>query len=130
MVSSNKYCPSIDGLRGVAILLVLGFHFSVPGFNRGYLGVDAFFVISGFLITTLIVNDSERRTGAFRFLRFWMRRVLRLLPLYYLYIAICATGFIVGAVHFKAGAWGAGLYVLSLCFYFSNFCPNSSLDFR
>jgi peptidoglycan/LPS O-acetylase OafA/YrhL len=67
----------LDGLRGVAILLVLMFHLQLaPG---GYLGVDIFFVISGFLITTLLVEEWERR-GAISLKRFYARRALRLLP--------------------------------------------------
>ncbi len=67
----------LDGLRGVAILLVLMFHLRLaPG---GYLGVDVFFVISGFLITTLLVEEWQRR-GAISLKRFYARRALRLLP--------------------------------------------------
>ena len=70
---------ALDGLRGVAVLAVLGFHGGVPFMRGGFLGVDVFFVLSGFLITSLLYEE-WRRTGAIRLRAFYMRRVLRLLP--------------------------------------------------
>ena len=61
-----KYQPHIDGLRAVAVMAVILFHFGVPGFQGGYVGVDVFFVISGYLITKLIL-DEIGSTGSFRF---------------------------------------------------------------
>ena len=72
------YRPDIDGLRALAILPVLLFHAKVPGFGGGFVGVDVFFVISGYLITTLILNDIDRKQ--FSLMRFWERRVRRILP--------------------------------------------------
>ena len=69
----------IQGLRAVAVLLVLGFHAGVPGLGGGYVGVDVFFVISGFLITGLIVRELGR-TGRLSLGRFYARRIRRLLP--------------------------------------------------
>lgn len=54
-----KYRPEIDGLRAIAVIPVILFHAAVPGFSGGFVGVDIFFVISGFLITTIIVADIE-----------------------------------------------------------------------
>lgn len=71
------YQPSLDGLRGVAVLLVLGCHFKL--FPGGSFGVDVFFVLSGFLITTLLVEEWQRRS-AISLRRFYFRRGLRLLP--------------------------------------------------
>ncbi len=73
------YLPHIDGLRALAVLAVIFFHFSVPGFGGGYIGVDIFFVISGFLITRLIIAEINA-TGRFSFLEFYKRRIRRLLP--------------------------------------------------
>lgn len=81
------YRPQIDGLRAVAVLAIILFHFDpriVPG---GYLGVDIFFVISGFLITSFIMADLER--GAFSLLQFYERRVRRILPA--LFVVLAAT---------------------------------------
>jgi len=73
-----RYRADIDGLRAVAVLLVVGFHAfrsSVPG---GFVGVDIFFVISGFLITNIILDAQEK--SAFSFRQFYMRRIRRIFP--------------------------------------------------
>jgi peptidoglycan/LPS O-acetylase OafA/YrhL len=78
--SSNSfatYRKDIDGLRAIAVLSVLLFHADV-GFGGGYVGVDIFFVISGYLISNLILKDCEK--GGFRQLEFWERRVRRIVP--------------------------------------------------
>lgn len=70
--------PALDGLRAVAVLAVIIFHFGVlPG---GYLGVDLFFVLSGFLITSLLIQEWDMRGGSISFRDFYMRRFLRLFP--------------------------------------------------
>ena len=71
--------PALDGLRAVAVLLVMGYHAKLPGLHGGSAGVDIFFVLSGFLITALLI-DEHARTGAIRLGGFYMRRVLRLYP--------------------------------------------------
>jgi peptidoglycan/LPS O-acetylase OafA/YrhL len=72
-----KYRAYIDGLRAVAVLAVLFFHADI-GCHGGYVGVDVFFVISGYLITGLILKDLDG--GQFQVLKFWERRVRRILP--------------------------------------------------
>ena len=72
------YRPDIDGLRAIAVLAVMLFHFGVPGFSGGYVGVDIFFVISGFLITGIIHREvSENR---FSIASFYERRIRRIFP--------------------------------------------------
>lgn len=71
--------PDIEGLRAVAILLVVAFHAHVPGIRGGFVGVDIFFVLSGYLITELLAHEVET-TGTLRFGRFYARRARRLLP--------------------------------------------------
>jgi peptidoglycan/LPS O-acetylase OafA/YrhL len=66
-------------MRAVAVLLVLLFHLRFPGFSSGFLGVDIFFVLSGFLITTLLLTELDR-TGRISLPEFWARRARRLLP--------------------------------------------------
>jgi peptidoglycan/LPS O-acetylase OafA/YrhL len=79
----------IDGLRALAIIAVVLFHTRVPGFEGGFTGVDVFFVISGFLITRLLVNEHER-TGTISLPAFWSRRFRRILPSLLLTIAVTA----------------------------------------
>ena len=71
-----KYRADIDGLRAIAILLVIGFHAS--GAKGGFIGVDIFFVISGFLISTIIFNNLD--SGSFSFVEFYNRRIRRIFP--------------------------------------------------
>lgn len=78
------YRPSLDGLRAIAVLLVMAYHFRVPGFESGgHTGVQVFFTLSGFLITALLLEE-HRRTGRVELLAFYMRRARRLVP------ALCA----------------------------------------
>ena len=79
MSSAAKYQRHVDGLRAVAVLAVILYHFSHRWFRGGYVGVDVFFVISGYLITRLILDEAYQ-TGRFDFRRFYVRRMRRLLP--------------------------------------------------
>ena len=72
--------PDIQGLRAIAVLLVVASHAGIPGLAGGYVGVDVFFVISGFLITGLLLGESSA-TGKISISRFFARRAIRLLPL-------------------------------------------------
>lgn len=83
----NGYRPDIDGLRTVAVMPVVLFHANVSGLSGGFVGVDIFFVISGFLITTII--QKEITAGTFSLVRFYERRARRLLPA--LFAVILAT---------------------------------------
>jgi len=78
-VKPPGYRPDIDGLRAVAILAVVLYHAGLPGFEAGYLGVDVFFVISGFLITGQLLREGES-TGSIGMAEFYARRIRRLLP--------------------------------------------------
>jgi peptidoglycan/LPS O-acetylase OafA/YrhL len=82
-----KYRPEIDGLRAVAVIPVILFHGGFKAFAGGFIGVDVFFVISGFLITSLIVSEAE--AGQFSFLGFYERRARRILPALFLVMASC-----------------------------------------
>ena len=73
------YRPDIDGLRAVAVIAVIGYHVGVPGFGGGFVGVDVFFVISGFLISQLLIGEKQR-TGRIDIADFYARRVRRLIP--------------------------------------------------
>lgn len=73
------YRADVEGLRAIAILLVIGAHALVPGFGGGFVGVDAFFVLSGFLITGLLIREIAE-TGRLKFADFYLRRLRRLFP--------------------------------------------------
>lgn len=73
-----KYRADIDGLRALAVLPVVLYHAAVPGFPGGFVGVDIFFVISGYLICGMI--DADIRSGSFSLGNFYKRRILRILP--------------------------------------------------
>ncbi len=75
--SCLNYRADIDGLRAIAVLAVIAFHFAI-GCPGGYVGVDVFFVISGYLITGLLIKDFEDRTFSLK--QFWLRRCRRILP--------------------------------------------------
>ncbi len=76
---SVGYMPALDGLRALAVLVVVLYHGDVTGLPGGFLGVEVFFVISGYLITALLVAE-RTGTGGTAYLRFWARRARRLLP--------------------------------------------------
>ncbi|HEX7926796.1 MAG TPA: acyltransferase, partial [bacterium] len=75
---TDAYRADIDGLRAIAVLAVVGSHASVPFLRGGWVGVDVFFVISGYLITSIL--QRELNAGQFSFLRFYLRRARRILP--------------------------------------------------
>jgi len=83
----DGFRPDVEGLRGIAVLVVLLFHANLLGLVGGYVGVDVFFVISGFLITGLLLRERER-TGRIGLLHFYARRVRRLLPAAFVVLVI------------------------------------------
>ena len=95
-VSSPRYWPALDGLRALAVLAVVAFHAGAVWLPAGFLGVDVFFVISGFLITTLLLRESES-SGAISLADFWRRRAARLLPALLLMLAGVAAYLLLAA---------------------------------
>ena len=87
---SGSHIAGLDGIRAVAVIGVLGFHAGVAGFAGGLLGVDIFFVLSGYLITSLLVAEWSK-TGTVAFLRFYERRARRLLPGLFLVLLLVAV---------------------------------------
>lgn len=82
----NKYRLDIDGLRAIAVIAVVFYHFEFPFFQSGFVGVDAFFVISGYLISSIIFKQLSK--GEFLFLDFYKRRILRIFPALYAVIIV------------------------------------------
>jgi peptidoglycan/LPS O-acetylase OafA/YrhL len=112
------YRPDVDGMRAIAVLAVVLFHAGVPGFSGGFLGVDVFFVISGYLITKLL-HDEAARAGGIALGAFYARRVRRLLPA--LTVVLVATLILARAVpHTDAGLADVGAATLATTLYASN----------
>ncbi|MEO6247564.1 MAG: acyltransferase family protein [Sphingomicrobium sp.] len=88
--SSTSYRADIDGLRAIAVLVVMFYHAHLPGFGGGFLGVDIFFVISGFLITGIIAG--EIANGSFSIIGFYDRRARRILPALFATLLLTAIG--------------------------------------
>jgi peptidoglycan/LPS O-acetylase OafA/YrhL len=109
-----KHIPALDGLRGLACLAVVGFHAFGTVFRGGQLGVDVFFVLSGFLITNILLQDLDTY-GAIRFKHFYIRRARRLLP------ALVGTVTLAGIIWLIFG--GRGVFsncALAALGYYSN----------
>ena len=84
------YRAEIDGLRAVAVFPVIFFHAGFELFSGGFVGVDVFFVISGYLITSIIIKEKEE--GTFKLVNFYERRIRRILPALYV-VSICCIPF-------------------------------------
>jgi len=82
----KQYRPEIDGLRGLAVVFVVLYHSGLPYITGGFVGVDIFFVISGYLISSIIISDLE--SNSFIFKNFYERRARRILPALYFMLAI------------------------------------------
>jgi peptidoglycan/LPS O-acetylase OafA/YrhL len=107
----------LDGLRGLAVIAVILYHGGVGWAQGGFLGVEVFFVLSGYLITSLLVGE-WLQSGRIALGAFWARRARRLLPaLFALVIAIGVFYAAAGPTHAVTGLWGNGLATL---LYFSN----------
>ena len=97
----HSYRPDIDGLRAIAVGAVIAYHTGIPGFRGGFIGVDIFFVISGYLITGLLLQDINKH-GRVRIFEFYARRVRRILPT--LLLVVLAT--VLASAIFLASALG------------------------
>lgn len=116
----RRYIPSLDGLRAVSILLVLLFHTNTILWTslNGWVGVEIFFVISGFLITTLLIRE-EAKFGRVSLAAFYVRRSCRIFPLYYAALAAYVVLYLVLGFRTDGGALKSALpYYLT---YFNDF---------
>lgn len=122
----------LDGVRGLAILAVIWHHSGGSNpiehdfFSRGYLGVDLFFVLSGFLITFLLLRE-RRRTNKVSLKKFYMRRILRIFPLYFAFLIALTTGLYIQATPERA------LEILEIFpyyfLYISNWAPSDMFQY-
>ena len=86
MLIKLNYRPDIDGLRALAVLSVILFHINPNYMPNGFLGVDIFFVISGYLITSIIYREMVE--GTFSFANFYNRRIKRILPVFFVVLFV------------------------------------------
>lgn len=119
---------TLDGLRALAIVGVMFVHSGVPGFKSGWIGVDLFFVLSGFLITTLLAMESAA-TGSMAYLPFMVRRALRLMPAYFLYVSFVTVLIWAwpGSIRSENGGWDAVGLTAALWGYAINFVPQGGV---
>jgi peptidoglycan/LPS O-acetylase OafA/YrhL len=135
--AAGGYRPGLDGLRAVAVLAVVAYHQDLGWAPGGFLGVDIFFVLSGYLITGILCADWDRR-GRLDLRRFWIRRARRLLPaLVVLVVAVCAAATLLdrGQLHGLRGDVPAAASYTSNWWqlaadhsYFARFAPPSLLQ--
>lgn len=119
-----KYRREIDGLRAVAVLAVIFFHYTLLPLPGGFLGVDVFFVISGYLISSLFLKEIET-TGGISFSQFYLRRIRRIMPALLLLLIICGVVFSLlyqGAFfdEFAASSLATLFSVSNIFFYFTS----------
>ena len=118
---SRKYFPSVDGLRAIAVLLVVLYHFDIKFLSGGFVGVDVFFVISGFLITRNIRNSVN--TNSFSFWSFYRARLRRLYPalLVTIGVTLALSPLLLSPEHLRANSFAAISSTLSVAnLYFWN----------
>ena len=114
---SLKYNPVLDGLRGIAITLVLLFHIWPEYFSFGYVGVDIFFVLSGYLITQII--HTKLQSDSFSFKEFYRNRIRRIFPAM---IIVLLTTFLIGYLFlFPSELEQLGKHIKSSAFFYQNF---------
>lgn len=119
-MSGMKHRADIDGLRAIAVLPITFFHAGIPGFAGGFVGVDIFFVISGFLITGILVRDLE--AGRFSYSDFYERRLRRIFPALIVMLAasLVAAYFLIlpsEARSFGKSVIGAIVFIANIVFY-------------
>ena len=77
----RRYITGLDGIRAIAVIMVLAYHLKLALFKSGFLGVTVFFVLSGYLITGILISEVEEE-GTIDLKNFWLRRIRRLVPSY------------------------------------------------
>lgn len=110
----SRYMPGLDGLRAIAVIGIIIYHLNKQWLTGGFLGVDTFFVISGYLITSLLLKEYEQ-TGIINLKNFWIRRIKRLLPAVLVLVSVVTLATLIlkpaHIVDIKHDAWAAIFYV-------------------
>lgn len=109
-IVSESHLPALDGLRAVAVGVVMLYHFTGNASIPGDLGVGLFFVISGFLITLLLLREADK-TGTVSLSQFYMRRTLRIFPAYYAFVAVSFA-----VDHIRGTVWSTGLLASAVAY--------------
>ncbi|MGH3278011.1 MAG: acyltransferase family protein [Trebonia sp.] len=135
--SDQKYLPGLDGLRAIAVAVVIAYHLGYGWAQGGLLGVGVFFTLSGYLITDILVGQWAAR-GRIKLADFWLRRARRLLPALFVLLAVVtvwvnvfARSFIPG---FRGNVFASMLYVSNWWYigqhssYYARFAPPTPLD--
>ena len=115
-----RYRKDIDGLRALAVVPVVLFHAGVKAFSGGFIGVDVFFVISGYLITSLIVGEIEQ--GRFSIIRFYERRVRRIFPALFtllIFVSVAASRLMMPKQfdEFATSVFATALFISNIVFW-------------
>lgn len=112
---NKSYIPALDGLRGIAIITVIISHMllntSLAKYMLGNIGVEIFFVLSGFLITTLLLKE-KMRTGSISLTNFYIRRALRILPVAYLFLMVLLVLSYIFTLNTSAGSFMASAFYI------------------
>ena len=116
-MKNNNYRLDVDGLRALSVLAVLFYHLEIFNIPGGFLGVDIFFVISGYIITRLILTESEN--NEFNLSNFYIRRIRRIFPA--LILTLIITNIISLLLHFPDEYSYLSRANLSVLFFISNF---------
>lgn len=110
----TRYMPGLDGLRAIAVLAIIIYHLNKQWLTGGFLGVDTFFVISGYLITSLLLKEFEE-TGSINLKQFWLRRIKRLIPAVFVLVGVVSMMTLIlkpdQIVNIKHDAFAAIFYV-------------------
>ena len=127
----KKIIPSLNGLRAISIFIVIFSHVNIVNFSGtlahntrfldGQFGVTVFFIISGFLITTLLMSEEER-TGMISLQNFYLKRIIRIFPVYFILLAVYGLLQSLGILHFTTVSW------LTSLTYTKNFHWNSDWE--
>jgi peptidoglycan/LPS O-acetylase OafA/YrhL len=120
MSSDNGYIKSLDGIRAIAIILVMSFHYDMTYF--GWFGVQLFFVLSGFLITGILWKEKQSQSSLqYKFKKFWTRRSLRIFPLYFGYLLFVGLSYLL--FHFPSYYSYYAPYLFTYTFNYTRSLP-------